>query len=42
VINEFLKGSTSTQTGNFATDVGSKPTATQYYTWDATELAGQL
>ncbi|HXT99767.1 MAG TPA: PE PGRS family protein, partial [Polyangia bacterium] len=41
VINKFLKGQTAT-TGNFATDLGSKPTATQYYTWDATELAGSL
>ena len=42
MINKFLKGNASTQTGTFATDLGSKPTATQYYTWDAAELAGSL
>jgi hypothetical protein len=42
MINKFLKGQTSTTTGNFATDLGSKPTATQYYTWDASPLPGDL
>jgi len=42
VIDRFLKGKDSTQTGNFATDLGSKPTATQYYTWDTAELSGSL
>jgi hypothetical protein len=42
MIDRFLKGKDSTKTGNFATDLGSKPTATQYYTWDASELAGQF
>ena len=42
VIDRFLKGTDSTTTGTFATDLGSKPTATQYYSWDTTELAGSL
>jgi hypothetical protein len=42
MINKFLRGMASTQTGNFASDLGSKPTPTQYYTWDASELAGSL
>ncbi len=42
VIDRFLKGKDSTATGNFATDLGSKPNATQYYTWDTTELPGSL
>jgi hypothetical protein len=42
VIDRFLKGKDSTQTGNFATDLGSKPTVTQYYTWDTAELPGNL
>ena len=42
MVDKFLLGKTSTATGNMATDLGSKPTATQYYTWSATELAGDL
>jgi hypothetical protein len=42
MINKFLKGQTSTTTGNMATDLGSKPTATQYWTWSTAELAGSL
>ena len=42
MINRFLRGMDSTQTGNVATDLGSRPTATQYYTWDASELVGAL
>lgn len=42
VINRFLLGKDSITTGNFATDLGSKPTTSQYYTWDATELPGKL
>jgi hypothetical protein len=42
MIDKFLLGKDTTQTGNVATDLGSKPTATQYYTWDATELPGTL
>jgi len=42
MINRFLLGKDSTMTGNFATDLGSKPTVSQYYTWDATELPGSL
>ena len=42
MIDRFLKGKTSTQTGNFATDLGSKPTVTQYYSWDTSELSGDL
>jgi hypothetical protein len=42
MINKFLKGQTSTTTGNMATDLGSKPTPTQYYTWSTTELPGNL
>ena len=42
MINRCLKGQDSTATGNFATDLGSKPTPTQYYAWDTTELPGTL
>ena len=42
MVNKFLKGQTSGTTGNMATDLGSKPTATQYYTWSTTELPGDL
>jgi len=42
MIDRFLRGKDTTMTGNFATDLGSKPTATQYYTWDTTELPGTL
>jgi Glucuronyl esterase, fungi len=42
MINKFLKGQTSTTTGNMATDLGSKPTPTSYYTWSTTELPGNL
>ena len=42
MINKFLKGQTTTTTGNMATDLGSKPTPTSYYTWSTTELPGNL
>lgn len=43
MVNRFLKGNESTQTGNFSTDLSGKPNATQYYDgWDATELDGEL
>ena len=42
MINKFLKGQTSGTTGNMATDLGSKPTPTQYYNWSTTELPGSL
>ena len=42
VIERFLKGKDSTPTGNFATDLASKPNVAQYYDWDATELPGKL
>ena len=42
MVNKFLKGQTSTATGNMATDLGSKPTPTQYYNYSTTELPGSL
>jgi glucuronyl esterase-like protein len=42
MIDKFLLGKTTTATGNFATDLGSKPTDTQYYSWDTAELPGTL
>ncbi len=42
MIERFLKGKDSTTTGNFATDLASKPNVAQYYSWDATELPGKL
>jgi hypothetical protein len=42
MIDRFLKGKDSTKTGNFATDLGSKPNDKQYYTWDTAELPGNL
>ncbi|HKO47734.1 MAG TPA: PE PGRS family protein, partial [Polyangiaceae bacterium] len=41
-IDRFLKGNNSSPTGNFATDLASKPNVAQYYDWDATELPGNL
>ena len=42
MIDKFLRGKDTTKTGNFATDLGCKPTETQYYSWDAKELPGTL
>jgi hypothetical protein len=42
MIDRFLKGNDSTQTGNFATDLGNKPNTAQYYSWDTSELPGDL
>jgi len=41
MIDKFLLGK-DIKTGNFATDLGSKPSETQYYTWDTKELPGKL
>ncbi len=41
MVDKFLLGKTGT-TGNMATDLGSKPTPTTYYTWSTTELPGSL
>ena len=42
MVDKFLLGKDTTETGNFATDLSSKPTETQYYTWSTTELPGKL
>ena len=42
MIDRFLKGNDATQTGNFATDLGGKPNTAQYYSWDTSELSGDL
>lgn len=42
MIDRFLKGKDSTKTGSFATDLSSKPNTAQYYSWDTTELSGDL
>jgi len=42
MIDKFLKGKDTAKTGNFDTDLGSKPTPTMYYSWDATALPGTL
>ena len=42
MIDKFLLNKTTTATGNFATDLGSKPTDTMYYSWDTAELPGTL
>ncbi|MET0795183.1 MAG: PE PGRS family protein [Polyangiaceae bacterium] len=42
MVDKFLLGKDTTKTGNFATDLGTKPTPTQYYSWDAAELPGKL
>jgi hypothetical protein len=42
MVDKFLKGKDTTKTGNFATDLGSKPSETQYYSWSAAELPGKL
>ena len=42
MVDKFLLGKTDTKTGTFATDLSSKPTETQYYSWSTTELPGNL
>ncbi|HET7542345.1 MAG TPA: PE PGRS family protein [Polyangiaceae bacterium] len=42
MIDKFLKGKDTTKTGNFDTDLSSKPTPTMYYSWDTKELPGKL
>jgi len=42
MIDKFLRGKDTTKTGNFATDLGSKPSDTMYYSWDTAELPGKL
>ena len=42
VIDKFLRGKDATKTGNFATDLGTKPDPTQYYSWSTAELPGKL
>lgn len=40
--DKFLLGKTSTQTGTFSTDLGSKPDAKSYYDWTDLTLDGEL
>jgi hypothetical protein len=42
VVDRFLLGKTSTKTGNFNTDLSSKPNSPQYYDWTTTTLGGEL
>jgi len=42
MVDRFLLGKESTETGNFDTDLSGKPDPTQYFTWDASELSGEL
>ncbi|NLD94722.1 MAG: PE PGRS family protein [Fibrobacter sp.] len=42
MIDKFLKGNKSVNTGKVNTDLGNKPDPKQYYDWDATELPGEL
>ena len=42
MVDRFLKGKDTTKTGNFATDLGSKPSEAMYYSWSTTELPGKL
>ena len=41
MVDKFLKGNSSANTGTITTDLGNKPNAEQYYSWDATELEGE-
>lgn len=41
-IDKFLKGNSSSTTGTFNTDFGSKPDVTKYYDFSTTELPGNL
>jgi len=42
MVDKFLLGKDTTMTGNFATDLGSKPDDKMYYSWDTAELPGTL
>ncbi len=42
MIDKFLKGNASANTGNIGTDLGSKPDPKQHYDWPTTELTGEL
>lgn len=42
VVDRFLLGKTSTKTGTFNTDLGTKPNSPQYYDWTTTTLSGDL
>jgi hypothetical protein len=42
MIDRFLLGNNSTSTGTATTDLNSRPTATNYYTWSTAQLPGTL
>ncbi len=42
MIDKFLKGNQSAQTGRFNSDLGNKPNPKSYYDWDASPLPGDL
>lgn len=42
MVDKFLKGNNSANTGSVNTDLGNKPNAQQYYDWDTSELSGEL
>jgi hypothetical protein len=42
MVDKFLKGNTSAQTGGFATDLGNPPNPESHYEWDVPTLSGDL
>src|SRR6478752_3725850 len=42
MVDKCLLGKDTTKTGNFATDLGSKPSESMYYSWSTAELPGKL
>ena len=42
MVDKFLLGKDTTKTGTFATDLGSKPSESMYYSWSTAELPGKL
>ncbi len=42
MVNKFLKGDNSANTGEIKTDLGSKPNPEQYYDWEIPTLDGEL
>lgn len=42
MVNKFLKGDNSANTGEIKTDLGNKPNPEQYYDWEVPTLDGEL
>jgi hypothetical protein len=42
MIDKFLKGNDAAETGSFASDLPSQPSAGEHVEWDNTEIPGEL